>query len=319
MVSQLLRCHGSPGMGVRSPCCVLCPRLREGTWVDGYEFPLLPFPPQSHQVAAGVSGKMGQWLGAGTWMPTDLGSRPPSSFLSGWNKAAVRSSATRGLPGAHAPPPRTKVQGPLICRTLKNSRGPRGKRSLGAKEEGVDWPGEALPQDLPPPSLPVGDAGAQVSEWHQPPGQDPSPRGSTFLQSPTDNFHSLGLCELCEQAPWKQGSEASWWDQTPKLEALPQPTPEPSPGSADRPLRIHKADSKWCACDVYVHTCTRTASVHSVHTHARSVYRKLLGCEPSVPLPQGLCYLPTHARTPCMTFAHNSCPGDLHIGQKRAR
>ena len=46
-------------------------------------------------------------------------------------RPTVRSGATEEIPGACHPC--TEVQGPIMCRTLKDSRGPRGKRSLRIK------------------------------------------------------------------------------------------------------------------------------------------------------------------------------------------
>lgn len=77
--------------------------------------------------------RWGRGWGPKTQMPTDRGSRLPSSLLPGESRASYKVKCNQGA--SRSPqPPCMEAQGPVTGKTLKDSRGPRGKRSLAAKD-----------------------------------------------------------------------------------------------------------------------------------------------------------------------------------------
>lgn len=175
-------------------------RLHEGTWwvdarVTGY-YSLPPTPSGDVGIPGGASAGWGCGGGPRTWTPANLGSRSSSSSA----KPAVRAGATKAFrePTSSC----LEVQGPVICKTLKGSRGPKGKKS-GVKDQRAGWPKEAPRACLP---VPGGDAGTKVSGRHQRPVQDPAlgaPPASRALQTSPTAWGCLG----CGRGTTDAGSE----------------------------------------------------------------------------------------------------------------
>lgn len=98
--------------------------------------------------------------------------------------------------------------------------------------------------------------------------------------------------------------------------SFPSPPPEPA-----LVLRTSPCAFTTCTANGVItmctHMCTHTRRAHTLITHsAHSGGSKCSGCQPIVPRSQGLPYPPVHAHMLWVTYTHNPCPGDPHIGQK---
>lgn len=240
MVSQLLRCHGSPEMGVRKNYCVLCLDYMRA---DGCKFQILFPPPNSIRGCRNswrYPGRVRQWWGPQTSMPTNLGSSPPSSSLSGWSKASCEIGCNEGISGS-IPPLTWRVKNLLLVGPPKTAGVPEAK-DLGVKDRRSDCPKEAPRTNLPQLNqekmrVPRSLIGTRVQFRAQPQVIHPSP-------APYRQPHSLGQSELWEQARQKQDlSQASRTGQDMlvklNLEALPQSALRADPGPQRTDYHAH--------------------------------------------------------------------------------
>lgn len=129
-------------------------------------------------------------------MPTNLGSSPPSSSLSGWSKASCEIGCNEGISGS-IPPLTWRVKNQLLVGPSKIAGGPEAK-DPGVKDRRANWPKEALRTNLPHLSqekmqVPRSLIGTRVQFRAQPEVTHPSP-------APYGQPHSLGQSELWEQA-----------------------------------------------------------------------------------------------------------------------
>ena len=125
---------------------------------------------------------MGQWPGAQDLDANRLGSGQPSSSLPGWSKASCEVKYNQGA--CRSPQPPAQRFNDLLYVGPSETAGILETKNFGARDQGqID---QKSPPEPASPSLPGGDAGAEVSECHQHPVQDPAggdPPGSSSLQA----------------------------------------------------------------------------------------------------------------------------------------
>lgn len=115
--------------------------------------------------------RWGRGWGPRTQMPTDLGSRLPSSLLPGESRAGCKVKCNQGASRV-SQPPAWRLKDLLQVRPSKTAGVPEAKDLWRPKIKGRLV--KSRPQGLPSPFLFGRRCGAEVSEWYQPPGQDPA-------------------------------------------------------------------------------------------------------------------------------------------------